>query len=251
MFNFLRLAMVVIGVLVAQGAVAQDDEGLTRRFLAEAPRAWKRYQEKTVRLTGQYTTIMSKNRAIFLHNRYEIKQNEHCKLLSVDLLHIKQPGEAILFCFNPAYAYTLTKKGKNSAWAIKDVGTDKKQREFIEESRLRAVKQGVDALIRLNSHVDLPALVNHASFKVLGAKALHKDRRELIEIRFDNSHPVKQEPFCPIQKGTILLDPALFWCLRRAQTESIYWPDSVGSDRLEVSLREGPDGFPIPMRVVP
>jgi len=70
----------------------------------------------------------------------------------------------------------------------------------------------------------LPDLVRQPTFRVVQASTVQGDGTELIQIDFDNLHPLNSTGtrFCPTQGGSLLLDPNRLWTLRSCTLRNKY-----------------------------
>lgn len=235
--------------LFAAGIVAQEEAGLKDRFLKEAPSAWRDYESFAKRLQGRVvtkSTIRGKTREV----QGEIKQNANCQM------YVYQPvatgGEMIgeLTAFNRQYGFSLSRRSQESPWTVSGIvmnSPGQKSRPYSDtQDRARRV---LDLVIL--ERTKLIDLFEKPTIRILGVKPITRDGRNCVEIRFDNTHPVSEEPFVPEQRGTIILDPSRSWCLCSAELQCGYLGDN-GTEEIQVNIttamRDGKSGHPIPVQ---
>jgi len=87
------------------------------------------------------------------------------------------------------------------------------------------------------------------SFRVLSAKEIERQGTALVQVEFDNPHPLPGagEELVPIQNGTLFLDSKRSWSLRAGEFKCAY-SDTKSIVTLEMDLAEFPGENPIPQR---
>jgi hypothetical protein len=210
--------VLIVVLYSSSGFGQQTSEELTRRFLDEAPRGWQEYQSWAEGLDGTVTVSRKLGDKQLLHAHLEYKHNSRCKMrIHRNLLpHAKWEGK--LLAYNPAYTFTLQRETATNPWAVTEV-------KKLDEEVASAVVQELDSPVLLRSAIRIYKgqlvgdIIGLPAFRVLRATAVNRDGMELVQVEFDNVHPMKEpgKKFCPIQSGTMLLDPNRFWYLRSCE----------------------------------
>lgn len=225
-----------------------DDHALQERLMREAPSAWKEYKQYSRRLQGKYHHKRVQDRKLLQDCDIAIKQNEECQLCVVQSTLSKNPAGEVA-CYNPRYGFFLSRESSGKPWAVTLVA-DVSVKDKRVPTRISATLDAhVQALVRVVAHTDLLELLEYPTFQTLRVSPIVKDAQNLVKLEFNNRHSVKQEPFCPLQSGSLVLDPSHSWCLRYADLESTYYPDAELTTQIEMTIEPGANRLPIPKRV--
>jgi hypothetical protein len=231
--------------LLPHSALAND--ALIQRFVAEAPIAWEKYDAFVCNLEGQIT----RNSFGEYLAKMTFKQDGPRKLFVIEQLKAPEPIAAgrgrQARVSNDNYVFTLAGNAGERNWAITALesrgNSEVCRRHFVE---LDNVFRNLRCLIQLEG-VGLPELVKRSSFRVLSAQPLTDEARQCISIRFENQHSPEERPFCPIQRGTVVLEPAHAWCVRQAEIETLHAENVRKIIKLENEYVASPSGFSLPV----
>lgn len=234
-------------VLNAQRSTPDDRKELIKHFLQEAPRKWRQYKDLCRHLNGSVQILSEVDGKPYERYRVTYKSNERCRLTYLD----RQPkGSVDVLGFNSRYAFRLIKR-KGKGWVLKEVQmlhrTDK------SSIKSEAVQSADYLQMLVNGYgIELIKLVRQSSFRVTQIDLKPRDGRQLWQIAFDNSHPVDQEPFFPVQKGRLLLDPDRYWYLVSAEYYAVYGSQNhkqLSFEKVEATIADSPSQYPIPKTV--
>jgi hypothetical protein len=243
------LSALCMGVCV--GAVpAQSSDELGRRFLEEAPPSWEKYAIAVQRLSGTVDESDTNSKWGPSRTITEVKHNSACQLCLVRSESKDGASEEVL-AHNRAYAFFLRRKTSEKPWVITSVVNLKQD---AADSALRRIQEAqlpvVGQLTQLYNR-GLEKLVLHKTFRVLSARPVNLNEEELVEIQFDNTHPLSKDTseFFPVQSGVLVLDPKKSWCLRSGTLQNKYF-GSVSSDVLATEIGGLLSStYPIPARL--
>jgi hypothetical protein len=227
----------------------QGDSDLKSTFMEQAPAAWNRYRSFAESLVGDVRITRG------------YKSAKETKNYDPGLLYFSQNGECALFrthvesangttdealVRNPAYFFSVSRKGEHP-WVVSTVQTVDRPSPAFDE-RMNEGKVVLAALVCAEGKY-LEDLVKQDRFKVVRAARIVENGRALVEIAFTNSHPLQEKgkPFCPIQKGTMILDPGRSWILRRGLFQCTFG-NSTGEFKTERDVSDtGTVECPIPL----
>ena len=121
-----------------------------------------------------------------------------------------------MYALNPSYIFSLRRKSADSPWVLTDMTKKQPGVEFrLPQNRYQdEIGWGVQCVLTTAGWSQLADLVRLPSFHVTRTALVRQDAAELVQIEFDNRHPVGQGRFEPAQSGTLLLDPERSWCVR-------------------------------------
>lgn len=249
-----RALLLVVGFfslvepIFAVNSPPEAPEELKRQLLAEAPRQWTEYRNWCERLQG---TVISRGRVVgekeYAHDRLEYRSNTDCRLCIIQpLLNDSAPGH--VYGYNRRYAFSLVRGRADRPWAVRAVID---RREGVDKPIVKDVQELLQALrILVCAHtVDLPDLVRQPHFQVRNVSPAETLGAALVRVDFDNSHPVEQSSIdtCPIQDGSLVLDPAHFWCLRSTELH-VQYPGQDGRMKVTFEVLDPASRYPIPKR---
>lgn len=238
------VAMLLIGTGLTRAQTSEED--LKTRFRDEAPRRWREYHAWAQRLQGSSTT-----QGKTFKDQVVMKRNPECILLISERLEstsAEAPLHGEAFAINPVYSFALERKGPGHSWVLVEL---RMRREGILpeiEQMLKPSQESTPGLIAVYGE-SLLKLVAQPSFTVLRVVPLRHDGEELVQVDFDNTHPVKlgDDKFFPLQSGSMILDPARFWCVRSYDVRGKH-PRQEVSRKMEIELRDPAAKHPIPKR---
>lgn len=175
--------------------------------------------------------------------------NERCKIVSRSserTIGGKKDYEAPeVFGVNDSYAFYLRRKTPTSPWLlnqltdVRKVGVPSELTDAFESFVFQN-----NVLVTIKDKY-LTKIVRDPGFRVLGCRGVAQAGEELVEVNFDYSHPL-EKPDDPNMKGTVLLDPQRFWCVRSYRIEVSQ--KTVDFQVLELGQTEG--SLPVPRRAV-
>ncbi len=230
---------------------AQSPDAWKDRFTKEAPQKWEEYRRHAARFQGTLTQLCKDGEQVVQQARFEVKQNAACRLGIYHSL-LEQSPESEAFGYNSDYAFSVARKKPDQLWVLNrlevlreegDLARSATYKEVADELRLTRV------LVLVASTFELSELIAQPTFRLVRAAPIAREGEQLIEVEFDNAHPVDSKPLCSFQGGTLVLDPQRFWCVRSYDLQ-IKFRDMQGTEKCEVHLRGGGAGCPIPERVV-
>jgi hypothetical protein len=223
------------------------DQALTDRFKQEAPKQWQEYERISSALQGVCKLTIDAGDGQPSKSSVDYKFNEHCKLL------LAQAGPSVptkVFAYNPKYSFVLSRGSQVSPWVLEEL-------KMAHEGPSPTVDQEISSAVQLNSILVFPhygmlsELIRQPNFSVRNASLIRKDGDELVQIEFDNSHPLEADPkkFFPVQGGTLVLDPSRYWSVRSGILRSAYRATNVTST-VTTEADESRKGYPIPKKYV-
>lgn len=249
--TFRQLSNMVVATLACllantSGAQSQTSDELTKRFLAEAPLAWKEYEAFAQNLQGIVVFENTRDGKLPNKGRVEFKNNLTCRIYLLQMLS-QQDSKGQLHGYNNKYNFSLIRTEDNRSWALKDFRLFGGNKPEMQKWRLEDL-QPLQSLIVAYS-APLLQLIRQPTFRVKKAEP-HDNNGQIVEIEFDNSHPVTNEASCMlIQGGRLLLDPSHFWTLREFMVRHKYQNGETTVRGVNETIT--PIGkFPIPKRCV-
>mgnify|MGYP001116249113 CR=1 FL=1 len=228
-------------------ATQTKDDSTMDRLLKEAPEKWAEYENIAQQFQGTETVEVEEqgNEEQKYGCVNEFKHNNDCKLIRSYDLAEKQPE--FVLAFNPLYGFELTRKNKSSPYVLRRLkmhgDKDESMTLFFEDSAL------VKSALVTACYCSLRDLFRQPNFKLRDVRLVKRDDEELVEVSFLNTHDIKTRPSCPIQGGTLVLDPNRYWCVRSGEVVCRYLPGSMRI-KFEISLRDSPAGYPVPISCV-
>lgn len=241
------LAVSALLICTTQLQAQASEEQLKQRFRDEAPRRWQEYKAWAQGLQGS-----SIRHGKSFKDRVLIKRNAECLLLIDERLESSSadaPPYGEVYAINPAYSFALKRKGRDDRWVLVGLQLRKDGIPADIEQVLRPSRESTPGLIAVYGE-SLLTLVRQPTFQVFRAAPVHREGEELVQIDFDNTHPVAiGEGFFPIQSGSIILDPARFWCVRSYDVRGRH-PRQQASRRMDIELRDPAAKYPVPKRYV-
>jgi hypothetical protein len=238
------LLAIVWVIAFPAGNNAGESATLKERFLNDAPREWEAYHAYIAPVEGVVTSTVSESGKMTTDNRLEFKANPRCRSCLIQPALLDYPrGE--LRAYNPRYAFTLTRRNQESAWAIKSL--DQLQGDTLPDAIAKAMDfTQPRVLIRAFSE-DLLELVHQPTFRLVGITPVQLDDQELARVEFENPHPpvVQDGSFFPIQSGILILDPSRSWAARSYELKSKY-VDGDAIIKGENEFVEGDEQKPLP-----
>ena len=216
---------------------------------------WQEYQKKMESFQGTATVLRQYDNKLVLHSRVSFKRNPSCRLfLSQSLLTAEQAEDARmrrgdLWSFNPKYAFRLERTEENTGWLVKTIALQQEGDAnplAVQASQAVGDDRFCCSLIKVYGE-DLLDFVRRPGFVVLKAAPVTWKGVPLVEIQFDNPHPLKEpgKRFCPVQSGTLVLDPNRYWCLRSSKLQCKY-DGAEAQLEDEFELVDPTAAFPVP-----
>jgi hypothetical protein len=163
---------------------------------------------------------------------------------------VKETQPEQLYAYNPTYGFSLTRKSNEHPWVV----------QSIDRRHEGETNPEVEKMVEVSGHLhsltyacmeDLQNLLKQPTFRVLTATSINKEGAELIQIDFENPHPLSEpdKPFSPTQSGTLVLDPNRYWCVLSYNLKGKY-ANAEATLKGETEFREPSPGYPIPKRCV-
>jgi hypothetical protein len=137
-----------------------------------------------------------------------VKQTEASFLWLWEGTSTKNGPFGTLGATNPKYTFEMRRSGEKG-WLLLDTNLRGEQL-----SRLSPPRELVESEVLLPISVPwstLSALVRRPSFHIVRC---HEREGSLIEVEFENPHPIPKNSLDPVLGGSVLLDPNRFWCVR-------------------------------------
>ncbi len=198
---------------------AQDQ--LRRRVVAEVPRAYEQYRDFAVTLQGradirENIDRVYKEEKVQTWRYFEVKMNKDCASSLLQFMD-QDRYEGSLVVQNPSYRFQLKRKSCDGEWVLTSV--DRNVNELGLEAAMSAKTQVQQILHYAFKIYDLsvPDILSEKNgSKVDRISAVTRDGKELVQVDFDATHPVKAPEggvFSPTQGGTFWLDPSRHWCV--------------------------------------
>jgi hypothetical protein len=219
------------------------DEAKTT-FLQEGPRKWEDYQQLCRRLQGTVVGLSKLNGKTVSELTWDVKQNGHCRLLVERGADESVP--VTLSAYNPDYAFQLERRA-DTPWLLTKIGRRQEDQDALALNTDRRLCL-TSYLLRMYA-IELPDLVKRASFSIREATPVMEAGEQLVRIEFENGHPRTERPFCAIQRGSMTLDPANYWCLRKCNAV-VEYNEGSGALTIETEMIAGPRGYPVPKKWV-
>lgn len=161
-----------------------------------------------------------------------------------------EPHTGELAACNPAYAFSLVRKGSDRPWAVASLHLRHGEESNPGVQEAHASMTRLHHLIKAGSE-ELRDLVRQPTFRVVRSTTENRRGTELVKIEFDNTHPLTKDAqtFFAIQSGSLLLDPNRFWCLWSCELRNKY-SNSDSKITVETELRDLVAKYPVPRRCV-
>jgi hypothetical protein len=240
-----------LGVLENSG-FAQDMDALKQRFLQEAPRGWDVLNTHAFEIQGHVRMVMKVAGKEDFRGSWVIKAKPSNQLSQAEATDANGQMTYSVYAENAYYAFALKRKSADFPWVLTDIrkkqpGVDLK---LPDDYRNEGIGQGIQTALTTPAWSKLADLVRQPSFQVRRAAIVNQDGLELVQIDFDNAHPLKQGQFEPVQSGTVLLDPERSWCLRGYEIHARFENalDVCRSDIIEIRDSSSPH-IPLPVHI--
>lgn len=221
------------------------------RFRRDAPSSWQKYLSFLNTLDGTVTVGLTTN-GFSGKSRVEVRQDGTRKRCVTEVLSgpmRKGPGRGRLaVVMNDEYSFQLGADADSPKWAITSLAMKNADGWLANEKAVKQPLTNLEVLIRLTTW-RLPDLLERGSFRIISAAEITEQGQAYVIVKFDNSHPFEEQPFCPIQRGEVTLDPAHAWCIKRADFTSLFADDTWKETKMETQYSEARDGFPLPLIV--
>jgi hypothetical protein len=206
-------------------AAEGDGESWRERFLTEAPRKWAEYRTHSDRFQGSFLEVQrwrtSRGNGSAKYT-FEFKQN---RALGCALSKFEDEGNPerktgsrpqTLWVKNSRYKFQLVQSGPKGSWLLTS-------REPIEtQSESAAGNSSFDGVMAISNHAtslksgndQIPSLVAHPGFKVVGVTRIDKNGTALARVEID-FHPEREDDlrYPWLRKGWLLFDPQKYWLL--------------------------------------
>jgi hypothetical protein len=231
-------------------------ESWRERFLTEAPRKWAEYRTHSDRFQGAFLEVQrwrtSPGNGSAKYT-FEFKQN---RALGCALSKFEDEGDPerktgsrpqTLWAKNSRYKFQLVQSGPKGSWLLTS-------REPIEtQSKSAAGNTSFDGVMAFSNHAtslksgndQIPSLVAHPGFKVIGVTGIDKNGTTLARVEID-FHPEREGDirYPWLRKGWLLFDPQKYWLL--VEYEGAAERDGgVGTMHGSYEYETGADGLPI------
>ena len=215
---------------------ANDSDVLKRRFLEEAPPIWEDYKAFADRLQGTVTSLsVLDNNEHNSASHLEIMQNNHCSFFSLQTKARRGPTYQLRVS-NPKYTFLLERKADDVPWTINrlDIFENEGTSQSLKNETISYIYTYTHPLIRLRD-AELPDLVRSPTFRITKMTNVDRGGGQMIEIEFDNQHPFeKSSNYCPVQGGTIDVDPDRCWTINAAKIRTL---QANGESRVDIECK--------------
>jgi hypothetical protein len=244
--------LLLLGV-AGPGLKAQDEEALKKRFMDEAPRSWDAFNSHVFELQGGHRVVHKKQGKETSRKTWKVKEKPGCRLAESEETDLEnQTTDYRLYASNPDYIFSLRRKSADSPWVLTDVTRKQPGVEFrLPQNEYQyEIGSSVQSVLTVAGLSQLADLVRQPSFHVTHAALVRQEGTELVQIEFDNRHPVSRGPFEPVQSGIVLLDPERSWCVRGYEIHAEYSNSAsvCRSDVIEMRDSSVPH-FPLPTHI--
>lgn len=244
------LAALVLNCAPGATLKGQDSDAI-RKFKAEAIRAWQEYLPHGKKMVGTWESKDKVDGKLQAQGIVELKQNKNCCLVIMPRAGRKE-DETLLFARNKDYFFAMRKKYQARDWVVTEIGMDKKRLDEFDSTFLL---DGLDHLFAVEPGIRLTELVALPYFKVVRARFVDLDNRKLVELEFDSSHEMPAKNWrVRVQRGTLILDPANLWCLKRANLETVWFhPESPNARPAKAVIEytyRSERGVPVPEKTI-
>lgn len=214
-------------------------------WLSQAKADWAEYSKSAQLFQGTATVTTALDGPPKVTALVEVKQNTPWRMFRGDQTMDERPRDTVA-AVNSEYAFELKRKSTDIAWVQSNGARVGAAMSFMDphDDQLKSFTCQLYSCPR----VFVWELFEQPDFKVVSAKEEIRDGHAYWRVIFTNEHDINSvKPFCPIQKGEILLDPEGMWCIKEASFDSLYSNDRV-KDGVSASYRLQ-DGIPVPQMV--
>jgi hypothetical protein len=241
------LALFLFPAIHENFALGQEhDESLKQQFLREALVSWAEYIRLAEMVQGKMAFYDLEKPDAGAWSTLEYKTNGKCKLC------IMQNKDC--FGMNPRYAFQLQRTQAGTSWAVvKIIDLTKESLPDRWQSKYDDFRLEATGFVRLSGQ-PLSDIVQSPTFRVDRCSSTQKEGEEFVELSFTYDH--EKGPFlrAGLMKGTLLLDPKHFWCLRSAEYTATHKNDTrfqSATSKYRLSELGATSGsFPVPKRYV-
>ncbi len=225
------LSLMVVGPV--RSLCAESADPLAQQFLTERPR-WQEYEKFLERLQGKASCTWTRDESLYQRHWSLFRQNDECKLVERQFFDdtILASSKGYVWAYNRRYGFSLHRKNPESPWVVEQLLNDMSA----ARGEVNGALAELEALIGLR-FFRLEDLVREPTFRVIHAKGVTHGGTQMVEIEFENLHalrPEKGKELCPIQAGSLMLDPNHAWCLSAADIRYLYNPGE-GKGHLEAT----------------
>jgi hypothetical protein len=225
-------------------------------FLKQAPPAWQQYKTFAETLSGTVRTRRTAGDKLIAYSVMECKSSGANRLAKVQGARSEtlqdvsgKPFEEKVYGRNRAYSFHLRREQDGKQWVLVDLDIPRKGPKTALDAAFDNVALLKREAVCVGSY-DLSDLIQLPTFRVIEITPIRANGQALVKLVFDNPHKVEvkgSQRFCPVQSGTLVLDPARDWCLRS------YRVGLAGSDAESVIAAEfeydlSAAGHPVPKR---
>ena len=248
------LTAILFRLVLVAPLQAQPAENEKQRFLNEAPRQWDKLQEFSNHLQGTITYRFTQNDKTLFHRQWNIKRNSTCKLILTRPLLVDTQPKGEVLASNAAYAFSLSRRTNEDPWIINGVYLAKDANNLPQALKdMPSDRGGAEQLLTQATWGEpLLALMKKSTFRILRVTSVRRGGQEIIQVDFDNSHPVPVEISDPgaktldkLQSGTLWLDPNRYWCVRSCDLNYKYLLNSEATVRVDAELVDETAEYPI------
>jgi len=210
---------------------------LRDRLLREAPVQWNAYERKAVLIRA---TSKLQSQGLTFEDGFSA--NATCRMLLRK--RIDEP-ETTLYAVNPDYSFELRRSRDKDAWNLFDVQLATAEHGLPGRAAMTARDNNWPQLLVIRFYDEkLSELVAMPEFKII---AIEPDDSGLVRLEFECHHDKgsDQTKMYAIQSGSVLLDPARYWCMREGQVHA-----SQGQSKVIRSFRATVDerlALPLPI----
>jgi hypothetical protein len=222
-----------------------QEASLKERFLAEAPRKIDEYEAYCHRIQGSATLTRdiryADGKRAHTVNRFGFKQNPRCTSF---LNEFDSENEKFkkLFAVNANYSFALIWADTASSWVVSSIDAPDSTLQWA-----RPLAEVVLNRLMPQYYLDespLGAVVRSPGFAVELAEPVGRGSRTLVRVKFRyrDQKRATDRGACPVQGGSMLLDPEHHWCPVE-RTLDYKWVNGTGTGKEQFEYVEGSQGF--------
>jgi len=225
---FLVFPLGILGGFVTprsiQSQERENEIALKDRFIHEAPSQWEEYTKRVSQLQGSFIFQVSQTlKNMKAYNTYNMKKNEKCKLLNLDMertIEGKRDYRYIeVFATNPNYAFALRRMTPDAPWGVTQwIDLSNNSLPSGIENHFKRFEHDVITLISIRDE-PLVNIIRQTVFRVLRCRKITRDGEELAEVTFDYPHEIDEHSSL-VTGGTLILNPQRLWCLHSYQVQA-------------------------------
>jgi hypothetical protein len=191
-----------------------DDVVLRQRLESEAQSQWKELRKRLLALDVEVVDTFDRfdnESATESRAKAIVKYNGNGRNLRYESLHTEgvESGKEFVTCINPKYSFAAARNAADEPFQVRFVAAGENIDRVIGQLQNRSI-----ALIGLMlEFIPIDALFAHSSFHATEVDGIEVDGQKLIRVVFESKFSPK--PKLESQGGEVVLDPNLWWAVRR------------------------------------